>query len=382
MIDRISITVVLAAVIAISAIIGIDRETRAADVSPNTSTAPAQPVVAPAKPLDVTPAATPEPAAVANAAASGSTPAEQPISESNTPPPNYEVVVARVGDEKITVHQLMKYMTQDTQMVLKSRTAEGRAEVLREMIIDRLIEAGMRREELLPKDHAPSRKDYLQAYQQLAARNFPAPKETPSEESLYKYYEQHSEYFGIPTMLRIGQIQFRVPADADEKTKAEIKTKAEGALKRLRAGESFAVLAESLTDNPQGKVAKGDLGFLQPDSNEWLQKAVAGLVVGQVSEVLESPVGYEILLVQDKRDAMLAPYANVRSNIIGRLQQEIQAKAREEYAWKLAKDVGVSVEKPELKSAIPESVASGIKAPEVKTPEAKTPEAKTPVTKP
>ena len=94
--------------------------------------------------------------------------------------------------------------------------------------------------------------------------------------------------------------------------------------------------------------------------------------MGQISEVLESPVGYEILLLQDKRDAMLAPYRNVRDNIIARMQQEAQAKAREDYAWKIAKKIGVSVEKPELKNAIPASVAADIKAPdEIKTPEAK-----------
>ena len=47
--------------------------------------------------------------------------------------------------------------------------------------------------------------------------------------------------------------------------------------------------------------------------------------------MLESPVGYEIILLQDKRDAMIAPYANVRDNIVKRIQTEGQAKAREAY---------------------------------------------------
>jgi hypothetical protein len=51
---------------------------------------------------------------------------------------------------------------------------------------------------------------------------------------------------------------------------------------------------------------------------------------------------------------MIAPYANVRDSVLQRMQQEAQARAREEYAWKLAKEVGVKVEMPELKSAVPE----------------------------
>ena len=266
-----------------------------------------------------------------------------------------EVVMAWVGDKKITVEQFMNYIKQDTRLVIKATKAPGRAEILREMILDRLIEEAMRREELLPKDHAPNAQEYLQAYQQLASRHFPKANEVPSEQELYKYYQQHPEFFGIPAMVRVGQIQFQVPADADEKAKALVKTKADETLKRLRAGESFAILAEALTDNPQGKVAKGDLGFLQPDKDQWLQKATAGLEVGQISEVLESPVGYEIIMLQDRRDAMVAPYANVRDNVIGRVRQEAHAKAREEYAWKLAKEVRVTVERPELKSALPQT---------------------------
>ena len=52
---------------------------------------------------------------------------------------------------------------------------------------------------------------------------------------------------------------------------------------------------------------------------------------------------------------MVAPYANVRESIVQRIRQEAQAKAREQYAWKLAKEVGVKVEMPELKGAVPES---------------------------
>lgn len=295
-------------------------------------------------------ASTPTPTAIApDQAASGQPAASVP----STAP--VEVVMAWVGDKKITVEQFMNYIKQDTRLVVKATKAPGRAEILREMILDRLIEEAMRREGLLPEDRAPNAQEYLQAYQQLASRHFPKANELPSEQELYQYYQQHPEFFGIPAMVRVGQIQFQVPADADEKTKALVRVKAEEALKRLRAGESFTDLAEALTDNPQGKVAKGDLGFLQPDKDPWLQKVTANLEIGQISEVLESPVGYEIIMLQDKRDAMIAPYANVRDNVIGRVRQEAHAKAREEYAWKLAKEVRVTVERPELKSALPQT---------------------------
>ncbi len=330
MITRITRVAVLAATMAAPTMVAMHRSVWAAD-------APAKQQPAPAPAVSPTPVATtPDPAAGQAA------PADVP-----------EVVMAQVAGKKITVAQFMKYITQDTRLVLKARTVPGKTEILREMILDRLLQEAMLREGLLPKDRAPSERDYLRAYQQLAKQHFPIPGTMPSEEELYKYYQQHPELFGIPAMVRISQIQFRTPDNADDAAKTVVKGKAEEALKRLRAGESFATLAGALTENPQGKVAQGDLGFLQPDKDPWLKKAVDGLAVGQFSGVLESPVGYEIILLQDKRDAMITPYANVRDSVIQRIQQEAQAKAREEYAWKLAKEMGVSVEMPELKSAVP-----------------------------
>ena len=342
----------LIAVVAASAMLGIQGVARAADAPPSAAPPPTeQRQAAPAS---------------AQAPAPGATTPDQPPGVQITPvpdsmPPEYEVIMAWVAGKKITVEQFMHYITQDTRLVGKATKAPGRAEILREMILDRLIEEAMRREDLLPKDRDPDAQEYLQAYQQLADRHFPKANIVPSEEELYQYYQQHPEFFGIPAMVRIGQIQFRTPENADDQAKTEVKAKAEAALQRLRAGESFAALAEELTENPLGKVAKGDLGFLQPDKEEWLQKAITGLAVGQFSEVLESPVGYEIILLQDKRDAMLAPYVNVRENVIGRFRQAAHARMREEYAWELAREVGVTVVRPELMDAIPESIAAEIK---------------------
>ena len=145
-----------------------------------------------------------------------------------------EVIMARVGDRKITVEQFMRYITQDTKLVLKARTAPGKTEILREIILDRLMEEAMFRQGLLPKDYAPTSLDYAKAYKQLEKQNFPPPETVPTEDELYRYYQQHPEAFGIPGMVRVSQIQFRLPEKADEAAKAATKSKAEGALKQSK----------------------------------------------------------------------------------------------------------------------------------------------------
>ena len=273
--------------------------------------------------------------------------------EDATKPLRREVVMARVGDEKITVDDFMKYVSQDSRLVKMATTDQGKAQVLREMILDRLIEAGMRQEGFLPADHPPSQADYLRGYNLLAAKHFPEANKTPDEKKIHQYYLEHQEAFGIPAMVRVGQIQFRVPANASPQEIEAVKARADATLKRLRAGESFAVLAGALTENPQGKVAEGDLGFLPVNQDAWLQKAVADLAPGQYSEVLESPVGYEIIQLKDKRDTLVTPYANARGVVLVQMRRETTRQGREAYAWQLAKEVGVTVEINELKSALP-----------------------------
>jgi hypothetical protein len=196
MISRIMMTAALVAVVGIPMTMTITRPSWAGSDTP----APTESKPAPAP----APAVSPTPSGQASG---------QPAPGAPEVP---EVVMARVGDRKITVAQFMQYITQDTRLVLKARTVPGKTELLREMILDRLMEEAMLREGLLPKDHAPNDLDYRRAYQQLASRHFPKPDVTPAEEELYKYYQQHPEFFGIPAMVRISQIQFRMANNADE----------------------------------------------------------------------------------------------------------------------------------------------------------------------
>lgn len=272
--------------------------------------------------------------------------------ESTIEPLKPDTILVRVGQQIISASELNQYVMQDTRSVKMAETDMGRVQILREMIIDRLIQEGIRREGFLPKDQPPTQKDFIQGYSLLAAKYFPEAKKIPGEEIIHQYYLDHQESFGIPAMVRVGQIQFRVPQSASSEQKRIVRERAVEVLQRLRAGESFADLANQFTENPQGKGSGGDLGFLPVNQDPWLKQAT-NMGQGQYSEVLESPAGYEILQVKDRREALIAPYASVRESVLVRLRHEIRRRATEAYAWRLAKDVGVTIERKEFDAAIP-----------------------------
>jgi parvulin-like peptidyl-prolyl isomerase len=109
-----------------------------------------------------------------------------------------------------------------------------------------------------------------------------------------------------------------------------LREKAETILKRLIEGEPFEALAVQYSQGPAAK-AGGDLGFLEkgmmyPEVDE----EVFRLQKGEMGGVVESPIGFHIIKVLDKRGAGVKPIEEVREEIMGRISEEkIEEKFQE-----------------------------------------------------
>lgn len=95
------------------------------------------------------------------------------------------------------------------------------------------------------------------------------------------------------------------------------------ALARVRAGEPFAQVADEVSQ------AAPDLGWLPRESlAPWMQSAVAGLEPGQVSDVIELPIGCAVLTLVDRRTVEALSYEQAK----GPLRELIADQAfQEEY---------------------------------------------------
>jgi parvulin-like peptidyl-prolyl isomerase len=262
-----------------------------------------------------------------------------------------KVVLLTVNGNEITAKDYAEYLQRNAEHIgVAVNSPEARVSIIRQLVGGQLLKEKMKQDGVLNENL--SSVEQSAALQKYANEHFPLPK-TVDESVAYQYYQEHKGDFGIPEMVRVSQIQFLAPEGSSEQLRAEAKLKADAALKRLQAGEPFPKLAAELTENPLGKVPEGDLGYLAIGATPWLQKSLDGIAVGKYTGVLESPAGFEILMVTDIRPAVITPYPNAREKVMQRVKVAEQQRLRDEYVATLGRTAKIEFKDADIKKLFP-----------------------------
>ncbi len=135
--------------------------------------------------------------------------------------------------------------------------------------------------------------------QRLQEKNFG--KTEASKRQVEEFFTLYKDSIGtIPEKVTLYHI-FQNPK-ASDKLKKKFREKALAILDSLMAGKDFAELARKYSDDPGSAAQGGDLGFVKrgvfyPEFEE----AAFKLNVGQISGIVESPVGFHIIQLIEKR---------------------------------------------------------------------------------
>jgi len=189
------------------------------------------------------------------------------------------------------------------------------------------------------------------------------------DEEARKYYDAHKSEFTKPQTITLREILINVPTDganinvgADE----QARDRANDIRRRALAGESFEKLAADLSDAP----SRTNAGLIGPlslsDLSADLRTLIGSMKVGDLTEVLRSQKGYQILKLESITPAEIVPFEQAREEISNRMFTDKRKQEFEKYLEKLRSEAIIEWKNAELKRAYEiglEQVKSGAAQP-------------------
>ena len=133
------------------------------------------------------------------------------------------------------------------------------------------------------------------------------------EEALEQYYRDNQSDYSTEESRRVAHILIEA---SDDLSMEATQVKANEVYARIEQGEDFAVLAGDESDDVGSRDNGGDLGF-NPQGTFFpeFEAAAYGLVVGEVSEPVETEIGYHIIKLLEIDEAVQPSLADVRDEV-------------------------------------------------------------------
>ena len=152
-------------------------------------------------------------------------------------------------------------------------------------------------------------------------------------EDLTKYYKDHQKDLEIEYAEASHILLATVNRDGTEisdNEKAKKKELAEEIVQKAKNGDDFAALAKKYSDDKETGEKGGDLGkFKREDKDAVFSRAVFALEEGNVSEVIETNSGYEVIKLK-KKTKETPKYADIRESLKTKVLEEKYIKHLEE----------------------------------------------------
>lgn len=175
-----------------------------------------------------------------------------------------------------------------------------------------------------------------------------------SDQEARAFYGQHQASLRHGDLVRLSQIFLPIPlagAPAQiDKAKAEATAKGQEALQRIRQGEDFGRVAAEMSREPEAAENRGDMGWMEKNQSlPVFDQSILEMEPGQVSELLESPLGFYIFKITEIRPAGLESFENVRADIVEYLSGEKMEGALRDKMTELFQKADIQILDPQLK---------------------------------
>ena len=263
-------------------------------------------------------------------------------------------VVGKVGDfvlREADFERLLASQPPEVQQAVQS-SPEQRTVFIRQFLLTKAVAAKARKEGF---DRKPEIKELLaNLLDQYIANRYVAKEVTAtvtvSDEELKAYYREHEKELLLPESVRARHIFISSAQQSPPEEKAKARARAERVLEQARKGEDFAKLAREHSEDSDTAARGGELGVLSPGgtNSPEFEKAVFALEDGEVSGIVETAFGYEIIKADQRNERRTARFDEAREYIRNILREQNRQKSVLQFLEKLSREAGLDVvaEKP------------------------------------
>jgi parvulin-like peptidyl-prolyl isomerase len=175
-----------------------------------------------------------------------------------------------------------------------------------------------------------------------------------TDEEARAYYDQHRTEFTSPTEITLREILIEVPTSERGMNVAQddaARASAEDIRKRLLAGEPFPRLAGEYS----AAASKANGGLIGPIHSDELAPQLRDLLtamnVGDITAVLRTQRGYQILKLETRTDSKVKTFEEARGDIGNRIGEQKLRGEREKYLDRLREQATITWRNDELKKA-------------------------------
>lgn len=174
------------------------------------------------------------------------------------------------------------------------------------------------------------------------------------EEEARAYYDANAQQFRTAAELTLREILIEVPTSEKGVNVAQddaARARAEEVHTRLSSGEPFPTLAGEYSSAP----SKANGGLIGPISSDdlapQLQKLLGDLKVGELTGVIRTTRGYQILKLESRTETRVQTFEQARAAIASRIVESKRRAELEKYLDRLRETATIVWRNEELKKA-------------------------------
>ncbi len=200
-----------------------------------------------------------------------------------------------------------------------------------------------------------------QMIQQRVQQNEVLAKIGVTDDEARRYYESHLSEFTTPPSVTLREILISVAGDSkglNVATDEAAKAKAEEIRRRVTTtgGESFEKLAGEVSDSP----SKANAGLIGPlsvnDISPDLRKMIESMKPGDVSELVRTTRGYQLLKLETMTPTQTLPLEQAREQISERVFTDKRRAEFRKYVQKLRTQAIIEWKNPDVRKAFEEGI--------------------------